>query len=119
MITPNFINYIKSLEKQDNENENQNIISNNNINKDDLFNSNNKQLSESKDENYNDLCNNICTNSESIQIKEKNENEKLKEQINKEIEEMYQLSLKNSQSKNFNNRKNINNKIQKEFEKSK
>ena len=40
------------------------------------------------------------------------EHEKLKEQINKEIEDLYQLSLKNSQNKN---RKNTNKNIKKEI----
>ena len=113
MITPNFMNYILGLEK--NTNADKNRESNDIMKKDDLNDSNNKKLPEDKDDIYNDLCNNICSNSESIKFKEKNENEKLKEEINKEIEDMYQLSLKNSQNKIFNNRKNINNNIQKEL----
>ena len=113
MITPNFMNYILGLEK--NTNADKNNESNDIMKKDDLMDSNNKKLPEDKDDIYNDLCNNICSNSESIKFKEKNENEKLKEEINKEIEDMYQLSLKNSQNKIFNNRKNINNNIQKEL----
>ena len=113
MITPNFMNYIMGLEKNSNNDKNKELDEV--MQKDDFLDSNSKKLNEDKDDNYNDLCNNICTNSESIKFKEKNENEKLKEEINKEIEDMYQLSLKNSQNKNLNNRKNINNNIQKEI----
>ena len=111
MMTPNFLNYIKSFQKTEKNNQNNNN-SNDVMNKDDLLDSGSKKLSESKDENYNDLCNNICTKSESINIKEKDENEKLKEQINKEIEDLYQMSLKNSQNKKSNN---INKNKQKEL----
>ena len=76
--------------------------------KSDLNDSNSKKLTDSKDDNY-DICNNICFDSQikNNNLKEdSNENYKLKEQINKEIEDMYQLSLKNSRKINSNKKTN-------------
>ena len=96
--------------------------------KSELVDSSYKNFSESKDENYNDICNNICINSQNENLKykeESNDNERLKEQINKEIEDMYQLSLKNSQYLNSNkkrsnkNEKNIQKELIKPIEKEK
>ena len=102
------MDYIINLEKKSN---NKTNISNEIKSKEDSLDLNNKKLSESNEENYNDICNNISQNSENIKVKENDENEKLKEQINKEIEDMYQLSLKNSQNKK-SNKNNINKNIQ-------
>ena len=110
MITPDFIKFIMNYDK-DSKNDKSNKL-NDIENKDDLKESNNIKLTENKEENYDDICNNICENSGNIKPKEMTEHEKLKEQINKEIEDLYQLSLKNSQNKN---RKNTNKNIKKEI----
>ena len=121
VMTPNLLNYILNLENKSHNTSNNNSSSNPEVmTKSELVDSNYKNFSESKDENYNDICNNICINSQNEDSKfkeESNDNERLKEQINKEIEDMYQLSLKNSQYLNSNKMRNNKNgkDIQKEI----
>jgi hypothetical protein len=126
VMTPNLLNYILNLENKSHNTSNNNSSSNPEVmTKSELVDSSYKNFSESKDENYNDICNNICINSQNEDSKfkeESNDNERLKEQINKEIEDMYQLSLKNSQNLNSNKKrcnKNIHKEIIKPREKEK
>ena len=121
VMTPNLLNYILNLENKSHNTNNNNSSSNPEImTKSELVDSSYKNFSESKDENYNDICNNTCINSQNENSKFKEEsydNERLKEQINKEIEDMYQLSLKNSQYLNSNKKRSNKNEknIQKEL----